>query len=173
MQVVKMITQGWYESDGNTMYFYQCGFSLPHVVNHLSNYINMLYDGKKTVMLNTNATPFAYEAQDNAAANITSTAEKKKSSNALEKVEKDVAQACNKKGNKVENDNDQKTTSTKNNKCTRKNKKRDELEEKGHANMNRFSRLKEMLGDGKETHEGISEAAVQDENRNKDSNKKH
>ena len=69
-----MITQGWYESDGNTMYFYQCGFSFPHVVNHLSNHINMLYDGKKTVMLNTNAAPFACEAQDNAVANITSTA---------------------------------------------------------------------------------------------------
>ena len=75
---------------------------------------------------------------------------------------------CNKKGSKVENDNESKTTSNKNNKCTKKNnKKRDELEEKGCVHMNRFSLLKEMLEDDKETHEAISEAATQDENRKK------
>ena len=59
------------------MYFYLYGFSLPNVVNHLSNYINMLHDGKKIIMLNAKAAPFVYKAQDNAVDNIKITKEKK------------------------------------------------------------------------------------------------
>ena len=85
-----------------------------------------------------------------------------------EKVKKDVAQAHNKRGDKVENDNEWKIMSTKNKKYAKKsNNRRNELEEKGSVNMNRFSRLKEMLEDDKETHEATSEAATQDENRKK------
>ena len=57
-------------------------------------------------MLNANAAPFACEAQDNAADSIKSTAEKKKSKNVSEKVEKDLSQLHNNKGDKVENDNE-------------------------------------------------------------------
>ena len=70
-----MITQGWYESDGNTMHFYQYGCSMPHVVNHLSNYVNMLQEQKKTVMLNANAETFVC-AKDMVMDNVTRTEEK-------------------------------------------------------------------------------------------------
>ena len=73
-----MKTQGWNESDGNAMCFYQHGFSMPHVVNHLSNYVNFLYEGKKTVMLNANATPFACEAKHASVDDTTSNAERKR-----------------------------------------------------------------------------------------------
>ena len=97
-----MITQGWYESDGNTMYFYQCGCSMPHVVNHLSNYVNMLQERKKTVMLNANAETFAH-AKDMVMDNITRTEETENSRKASENVNKDVAKAEDKKKNdKVE-----------------------------------------------------------------------
>ena len=80
----------------------------------------------------------------------------------------------NKKVDKVETYNEWKTMSIKNKKCSKKsNKKCEELEEKGYANTNRFSRLKEILGDDTETHEVISKAAMQDENRKKESNKKY
>ena len=162
------MTQGWYESDGNAMHFHKCGFSLPNVANHLSNCINVLHDGKKTAMLNASAAPFAREAQDNAAANTRSATEKKKSSNASEIVEKDVAQSHNKKGDKVAKGNEWKATPTKNKKRAKKSgKKRNELEEKGFLSMSRFSRLKEMIGDDEETHEATSEAAAQDKNRKK------
>ena len=70
-----MITQGWYESDGNTMCFCQCGCSVTHVVNHLSNYVNMLQERKKTVLLNANAETFVY-AKDMVMDNVTRTEEK-------------------------------------------------------------------------------------------------
>ena len=38
----------------------------------------------------------------------------------------------------------------------------DELEEKGSDKLNRFRRLKKMLGDDKETHEATSEVALKD-----------
>ena len=55
--------QGWYESNGNTMYFYQCRFSMPQVVHHLSNYINKLLGGKKMSMLSPNAEAFEYKKE--------------------------------------------------------------------------------------------------------------
>ena len=69
------------------MYFYQCGFSLLHVVNQLSNYINKLHNEKKIVILHANTASFMCKAQDNAVANRTSTTEKKKSSKVLEKLD--------------------------------------------------------------------------------------
>ena len=126
-----MITQGWYESDGNTMYFYQCGFGMPLVVNHLSNYINMLCDVKTTVMLNANAPTFVCEAKVKAANNKTSAAEKERSRNASEKVDKDVSQAHNNdKSNNVKENEWKRTPTTK---CMQKsnNKKCDEIKEKG------------------------------------------
>ena len=91
------------------------------------NYAKTLCDRKKTVILKTNDTPFVYEAQDNAAAKIVSTAEKKKNSKVLEKLEKDVATLHNNKSNKVENKNEWKRMWTK--KWTHKsNKKHVELE---------------------------------------------
>ena len=100
-----MIKQGWYESDRNTMYFYLYGFSLPNAVNYLLNYVNMLHDGKKIVMLNANATPFLYKAQDNVVDNIKITEEKKQSEKVSE-IEKDVTKLYINKGDKVENENE-------------------------------------------------------------------
>ena len=56
--------QGWYESDGNTVHFYQCEFSMPQVVHYLWNYINMLLGGKKISTLNPNAELFKYEEKE-------------------------------------------------------------------------------------------------------------
>ena len=55
----------------------------------------MLHDRKKIVMLNENAVPFVYKAQDNAVDNIETTEEKKKSSKVSETLKKDVAKLHN------------------------------------------------------------------------------
>ena len=165
-----MKTQGWYESDGNTMCFYQHGFSMPHVVNHLSNYVNFLHEGKKTVMLNAHDVPFACEAKDVAADDTTNNTEKEKRRNALEKVDKDDTQVQNNnKSDKVENENEWIRTPSARQTQKSNNKKRDELKKKG-CDHNRFSRLQEMIGDDNDTQEVISEADEQDENR-KEKNK--
>ena len=84
----------------------------------------MLHEVKKKGALNENAAPFACEAHNN----VTSTAEKKKSSELSDN------------GNKVENKNEWKKMSTK--RCA-SNKKREKVEEKWRDLLNRFSRLQE------------------------------
>ena len=130
---------------------------MPHVVNHLSNYINMLQEGKKTVMLNANAPTFVHEAKVKAADNKTSTAEKERSRNVSEKVDKDIVQVHNNdKSNNVKENEWKRTPTTK---CMQKssNKKCDKIEEKG-CDHNRFSRSQEIIDEVNETQEAISEA---------------
>lgn len=69
------------------MCFYQCGHSMPHVVNNLSNYANMLQDRKRTATLNANAETFACAAKEKEMDNNTSVAEKEKRRNGLENAE--------------------------------------------------------------------------------------
>ena len=113
------------------MCFYQCGFSMPHVVNHLSNYVNMLCDVKKTVMLNANAPTFVHEAKEKAADNKTSAAEKERSRNVSEKVDKDVSQVNNSnKSNNVKENEWKRTPTTKRVQKSNNNKKCYEIEKR-------------------------------------------
>ena len=106
-----MTIYGRHEIDGDTTCFYQRGFSLLNVANHLLNFINMLHELKTKGMLNENSAPFACESHNNA----TSTAENKKSSTSSDN------------GNKVKNENEWKTPSKK--KCA-SNKQRCKVEGK-------------------------------------------
>ena len=149
-----MSTHRWCESDGSTMHFYQCRFSLLNVANHLSNCINMLHEAKTNEMLNANDVPFVREAHDNA----TSTAEKKKSRTSSDN------------GDKVKNENEWKTPSKKKHTS---NTQRCKVEEKLRDQLNKFGRLQEMLGEDEETCETLREAALKDDNRNANQMKKH
>ena len=127
-----VIAQGWYESDGNTMYFYQCGCSMPQVVNHLSNYVNMLLDRKKTSTLNANAEVFAHEGKE---------------------------KEMNKNASDVEN-KEWKSVPPKKCALNRNNKQPDKINKKHECN--RFRRLQELIGENEEVQQMIKDAHEQD-----------
>ena len=156
-----MSTQRWYESDGNTMNFYHCGCSMPHVVNHLSNHINMLQEQNNLVTLNANAETFAF-AKDVAMDNVTKTEEKENSGKASENGKKDVATAGEKK-KKEEVEAKENAWKRMPIKGTQKGNhvKREETAQK-RKETNVFSRLQELLGDEEETIEVIREAQDKD-----------
>ena len=102
----------------------------------------MLYDRKKTVILNTKAAPFVQ--RDNTVDNTTITEEKKQSGK-VSKIEKDFSKLYNNKCNKVENKNKWEKILTK--KCAHKSKiKQGKLEEEGLFNMNTFNQFKNLRG---------------------------
>ena len=89
--------QGWYKSDRNAMYFCQCGFSMPQVVHHLSNCINMLLGGKKMLTLNPNAEAFEHEEKEKEMNKNTSDVENKEWKSTLLKK---CVWNCNEKKNR-------------------------------------------------------------------------
>ena len=111
---------------------------MPHVINHLSNYVNMLQERKKTAMTNVNAETYVC-AKGMVMENVARTEEKE-----VEVKENEWKKMPIKGMQKGNN-----------------NKKLDETVPKG-KETNRFRRLQELLGDEEEeTQEAIKK--VQDE----------
>ena len=105
---------------------------MPQVVNHLSNYINVLLDGKKMPTLNANAKAFACKGKEK---------EMKKNTSAVENKE-------------------WKSVPPKKCVLNRNNKQPDKVNKKHECN--RFRRLQELIGENDEVQQMIRDAHEQD-----------